>query len=721
MTRRRKSVPSHILPPTPSSRHAPVMTSGLLVAIAATLLLGGIPFALGKYIELNSPDPFDGGAYIYSAQRILNGARLWVDEQSSARPGTLLCNILGVKLFGFGHTGPVIIQMLLQLGGLATLFYTARRLFGNLAAVVSTALAAVMLSAPVIAKYGNVKEQFMIPFCLVAACAFILHETSGKKRWAILAGAAAIIPYYFKPTGVAVIAAMGVYWIVKLAVRRWQWKSVFRTIALWVIGAVLGLCVPAVLYIWQGAMARFWRSFPVVLLEGIILFSALAFAIFAAIEYIPWSRVPQALARVPQRLWSIGGLLIALALLASVAWIALTQGTLPRHDIPSYLWSLPFIKYPIIAKSWLFHQAYTIIEASGMLAESGYVGLSRQARPLSEQAPQVWRYYHAVGAVFYPALATVLIWVWQGLRRLTRKHKTDNRVYAAAGMMVLWWLLDTALVWVSPHSYEQYYLPMCASGAALFGYAVWRWSQWYRRRADKIPPLAAASAAGAVLAVLVFPVFAGYATSPDTGNEYKNVQTGRPERRRGFAQSLATVHRQSPAPWQQLADYIRTHSTPDETIYVWGWYPGIYVQAERTAPVPRAFEAEMHITPPDVLARHISTLVSQLQDAPPRYIVDTRKQHFPFDGRPPLELWPIIPPNMFGNAQARHLANDPREIEAFEHAWSQMLAQRFGQEEAQRFAAMKPFRDFVMTRYRFVQNFGYHMLYEYRPSLPSTP
>jgi hypothetical protein len=76
---------------------------------------------------------------------------------------------------------------------------------------------------------------------------------------------------------------------------------------------------------------------------------------------------------------------------------------------------------------------------------------------------------------------------------------------------------------------------------------------------------------------------------------------------------------------------------------------------------------------------------------------------------------------MFGNAQARHLANDPREIEAFEHAWSQMLAQRFGQEEAQRFAAMKPFRDFVMTRYRFVQNFGYHMLYEYRPSLPSTP
>ena len=174
---------------------------------------------MGKYIELNSPDPFDGGAYAYSAQHLLNGARLWVDEITSAQPGTLLVNLLGVKLFGFSDTGPKFIQMLLQLAAFVMMFYTLRRLFGNAAAAVSTCIAAILLSAPVVAKFGNVKEQFMIAFSIVAACAFALHEYGGKKHWAVLAGAAAIIPYYFKATGIAIVVAIGVYLAVKLIMR----------------------------------------------------------------------------------------------------------------------------------------------------------------------------------------------------------------------------------------------------------------------------------------------------------------------------------------------------------------------------------------------------------------------------------------------------------------------------------------------------------------------
>lgn len=717
MARRRK--PANPSPPAQSARRPSASTSGLLVALAAVLLLGGIPFALGKYIELNTPDPFDGGAYAYSAQRLLTGARLWVDEHSSAQPGTLLCNVLGIKLFGFGDVGPNIIQMLLQIGGLAMLFFTARRLFGNVAAVVSTSLAAVMLSAPIIAKYGNVKEQFMIPFSIVAACAFVLHETGSKKRWAVIAGAAAIIPFYFKATGIAIVVATGIYLIVKLLVNRRQWKSIFLTIALWTAGAAMGLGLPAILYVWQDALDRFWHTFPVILLQGIILFSALAFVVFALAYHIAWSKAFRALARVHRLTWIAGGTVLVLTLIVAAVLIIQTEGAVPEHDIPSYLRSLPFIQYPVMAQSWLFHRAYRIIDASGILAEGGYVGLSRQARPLSEQAPQVLRYYRAVGAVLYPALAAFLMWLGHWLRRLTSKRPSDSPLHAAAGVWVLWWLIDTALVWVSPHSYEQYYLPMCASGAVLFGYAVWRWNRWLRRRSDKMPPLAVGASAVVLLGIFVFPVFAGYTHSPDTGSEYKNVQTGRPERRRGLAQSLAAVQRQSAAFWQQLADYIRDNSTPDETLYVWGWYPGIYVRAERMAPVPRAYEAEMHIIPPRVLDRQIRTLVSRFEADPPRFIVDSRKQHFPFDGRPPLELWPIVPANMFGNAQPRLLGNDPREIEVFERTWSQMLTQRFGQDEAERFDAMKPFRDFVMTHYRLVRQFGIHMLYEYR-STPAT-
>lgn len=656
----------------------------LIVAVVLTLLLGGIPFGLGKYIELNSPDPFDGGAYAYSAQRLLNGARLWVDEFASARPGTLLCNVLGVKLFGFSDFGPNVIQMLLQIGGLIMVFYAVRRLFGNAAAAVSTTLAAIMLSAPVIAKFGNVKEQFMIPFAMVAACAFALHETGGKKRWAVIAGAASIIPYYFKPTGIAIVAAIGLYLAARLIFDRQQWKAVFTTVALWVAGAVVGLCVPAILYIWQKDIGRFFGTFPVILVEGIIVFTAVAFGLCAAVHYTPRRRFWAVLRGKEGKVWMRAALLIALVAIASAVIVAL----------------------PI-----LYNQAETIVIRSGLFSKGGYVDLARQMRPFTEQSPQVFRYYHAVGAVVYPALATLLLLVVAGLRRRVKKQTTGGPLHAVAALWAVWWVIDMALVWVSAHSYEQYYLPLCASGAMLFAYAVWMWRKWLTHSTNKLPSLAVAGISGLAVFVLIVPVFAGFAKSPDTGVEYKHFQTGQPERRRGFTQSLNTVRAPITAPWQSIGDHIRNHSSPDDTLYVWGWFPGIYVQAQRIAPVPRAYEADMHVSPPDQLARKIDELVNALENTPPRFIVDSLKRHFPFD-RPPLELWPVVKPNMLANPQPRLLRNDPREIEAFENAYAAMLEQQFDKNEALRFEAMKPFRDFVMTHYRFAGQFGSHILFE---------
>ena len=69
------------------------------------------PLSPKGYIEFNSPGPFDSGAFVYSAKHLLEGARMYVDERPSARPGTLIANIIGVKLFGFNDNGPKIVQM----------------------------------------------------------------------------------------------------------------------------------------------------------------------------------------------------------------------------------------------------------------------------------------------------------------------------------------------------------------------------------------------------------------------------------------------------------------------------------------------------------------------------------------------------------------------------------------------------------------------------------
>ena len=113
------------------------------VAVVLALVLAGVPFGLGKYIEFNSPGAFDSGAYVYSAKHILDGARMGIEERSSARPATLLMNMIGVGLFGFGEAGPKLIQGLLQAGALVLMFYTMRRLFGAASAVMGVTVAAV--------------------------------------------------------------------------------------------------------------------------------------------------------------------------------------------------------------------------------------------------------------------------------------------------------------------------------------------------------------------------------------------------------------------------------------------------------------------------------------------------------------------------------------------------------------------------------------------------
>ena len=108
-----------------------------ILGLVAIALAAGIPFVLGKYCELNFPDPFDSAIYAYSAQHILDGAKIGVEEIPSAQIGTLLVNMAGVALCGFNEIGPKVIQGLLQLGAFVLMFVTLRRLFGTLAAAVA--------------------------------------------------------------------------------------------------------------------------------------------------------------------------------------------------------------------------------------------------------------------------------------------------------------------------------------------------------------------------------------------------------------------------------------------------------------------------------------------------------------------------------------------------------------------------------------------------------
>jgi hypothetical protein len=179
-----------------------------------------------------------------------------------------------------------------------------------------------------------------------------------------------------------------------------------------------------------------------------------------------------------------------------------------------------------------------------------------------------------------------------------------------------------------------------------------------------------------------------------------------PEKKRGYEQRLAEAvkhYKGEKGTWEVVGEYIRNNSTTDDGIYVWGWVPGIYVAAQRLSPAPKASEGTMHTLKPQVLSERVTEILNAFEKKPPKFIVDSRKSHFPWD-RPPLELWPQTPQGF--------LPTDEQIVNGYDKAYAKMLGDRYGPAEALRYKAMKPLRDYVMKNYKVVRTFGRQVLFQ---------
>ena len=578
-------------------------------------ILAAIPFSLGKYFEFSTPDPFDSGAYIYSAKHILDGAEIGVEEKPSAQLGTLLVNILGVWLFGFNETGPTIIQTVLQAAALLLMFIAMRKLFGTLPAAVGVIVAAVYLSSPLIAKYGNVKEQYMIACMVMGISCFVLHQLEGRWWHAVLAGAFLIWAPLFKPTGVSAMGATGLFVILQPILKNRTWKQTGLDILLLFAGAAAAI---APLYVW----------------------------------IIAWN----------------------------------VQMTLPY----SFVWQTLAKFLPSSA------------DAQQAKAATDYISGSRKFVPLSKQWPMVLRYYSKL--ILPIALAVVAIaariacMIWSAISA----KKTKPRIYDRFVLLLAaWWILDMAFVWISPHSYEQYYLPLNASAAMLGGYLIAIYYDKLKTDAFKTKWIIAGLVGFLLIVIMSWHIFFGIEKSPHSGRKY-GVKA------RGYLQKYREISQDPEYSWETVGEYIREHSQPTDKIYVWGWVPGIYVKAQRLSSAARAFTSTMHIRTPDELAEMVAGLLAEFEEEPPRFFVDTHNQHFPYDGRPPLELWPLMQHQILKKESIR--ATEPDE------AYAEWLTKNVDSDEAERFRAMKPFREYVMKNYKIVRAFSQHVLFELKNS-----
>ena len=112
----------------------------------------------------------------------------------------------------------------------------------------------------------------------------------------------------------------------------------------------------------------------------------------------------------------------------------------------------------------------------------------------------------------------------------------------------------------------------------------------------------------------------------------------------------------------------------------------------------------MHVVSPEQLSEMVDELLTSFKKHPPKFIVDTHNRHFPYDGRPPLELWPMMQYQILKKYGIAKTEPDK--------AYADWLGQSVDSDEAERYWAMEPFREFVMENYKIAKVFGAHVIFQ---------
>ncbi|MBN2590586.1 MAG: glycosyltransferase family 39 protein [Sedimentisphaerales bacterium] len=623
-------------------------------------ILAGIPFFMGKYCEFNQPDAYDSGCYTYSAKHIIEGAKLGVEEIPSAKVGTLLVNIIGVRLFGFSETGPKIIQMLLQASALTFMFYVMLQLYGTLPAAIGVIIASIYISAPIISKAGNVKEQYMIACMILGISFFVLGQLRGKWVYTMLAGGFVSLGPLFKETGLSAIGAIGLFVLVQPLLKHVTWKNTGKDILL--------------------------------LLAGVFIFVT-PINLWLLVHKSPGYYYPYAAFWMPM-IQHFSGPDDNPAQTPEVTTEDVNNETVASAENDNSSEPGLFLRMmpPYVRDSWMI-----------MSAEQRQMAFDR-----------VFRWYRVLILPILLALGSIFIRLFRVFLNL--KKNPEEKITTVSDRFVflftIWWLLDMGFIFISPRSYEQYYLPLNASAAMLGGYIIMVYREKLKNHAFRPFWIGGGFAGLVLMIVLVWHIFFGVWSSAFSGGPYLDGNRN-PEKRNGYVQRLkeASAHRKGVRyGWENIGEYIRLNTTDKDGIYVWGWYPGIYVAAQRLSPAPKAFESNMHTLSPEVLEGRIKDILNAFKNKPPKFVVDSRKPHFPWDGRL-LELWPV-------NDNGELVGTDPQAVTTWDMRQEIIISQKYGQDELLRYRAMKQFRTYIRNNYIPIvrREFGSHILFKRKES-----
>lgn len=532
----------------------------MLACFTAGILLPVSPL----FRPVPSDDP---SVYLYTANALLHGGTPYVSAWDHKQPLAYLIYALGLILTPHSLWGLWLLELIgLTAGGILCFRFlqkVAPRFISLLAVIIGLFTLYVIL-------WGYSLEELAIPFQVLTLFAFfkIQHSLRPSRlfSWGLAIGAATGITFFLKQTLVAAAIAVGLYLVIEMVVRR-SWKNLSALIGM---GAGFFLVTaPLLAYLWQAGALTEYRN------------AAFGFNLdYAGLG--PLERF-NAMLDALEYLGSIPGLFLSFAL-----WIICVLG--------AFFQAGPLVGRWIQGK-WLrpaFFGAGALLVLASLGAE--WIG-SDPGFGLVQ-----WLSFLA-GCVLLLIAALVSVprlrqSISNRLAQAQILESTETNPQFADQQTALWLCVILfpvllGLITLSGRNYVYYFIPLIPFLMLSFGLLGGILSS--AGNSARVQQIAAVGILGLGTALAYNPsllIVAGY---------------------------QAPTH--PPAP--EIAVYIQAHTTPEDTILVWGKETTyVYFTSQRMAPTRYFYQAPVSLEAYNAAHQVSSEILESIQAHPPRLFME---------------------------------------------------------------------------------------------------
>lgn len=147
-----------------------------------------IAIGLLRYRLLGIPLERDEGEYAYMGKLILNGAMPYSEAYNMKLPGTYFMYAFIMLIFGDTYTGIHTGLMLMNLGSMVLLFYSLKKLFNPMIALVTVASYGIMSISVNLLGFAAHATHFVVFYMALALYFYLEFRKNQKWFWAGLTG-----------------------------------------------------------------------------------------------------------------------------------------------------------------------------------------------------------------------------------------------------------------------------------------------------------------------------------------------------------------------------------------------------------------------------------------------------------------------------------------------------------------------------------------------------